>query len=419
MKKFAFPLSFAGLILLLNGCIQTNFDEPPLNIIPEGNVITIGDLKDIYNDSVILGPYLSSYKFTDDYSLYAVVTIDDKSGNLYKAAYIEDATGAINMRLLSSGGVYEGDSVRVYLKGLVISVYNGMFQLDSVDVDKNVIKQATLRNPQPTEVNINQILAGGYQGRLIKLNNVQFLESEIGLPYADALNLTTMNRTIEDCDGNQLIVRTSGYAKFAGATTPEGKGSIIGVVDLYRVGSNSTWQLYIRRTSEVLMNGLRCGQFFALLNEDFSSVSDNQPIALDNWINLATTGTVVWLGSNNGIDTRAKITGTGDNVSWLITPVVNLDDSDNEYLSFNTRALNVAGSELKVYISTNYDGGNNPASATWTELNANIASGSDITQSGQIDISGYSGNVRIAFKYSALLGATGSFYLDNVVVAHE
>ncbi|HPG73811.1 MAG TPA: hypothetical protein PLM49_05925, partial [Bacteroidales bacterium] len=68
---------------------------------------------------------------------------------------------------------------------------------------------------------------------------------------------------------------------------------------------------------------------------------------------------------------------------------------------------------------TNYDGGNNPASATWTELNANIASGSDITQSGQIDISGYSGNVRIAFKYSALLGATGSFYLDNVVVAHE
>jgi hypothetical protein len=36
-------------------------------------------------------------------------------------------------------------------------------------------------------------------------------------------NLGSLNRTIEDCSGNTIIARTSGYARFAGEKTPGGK----------------------------------------------------------------------------------------------------------------------------------------------------------------------------------------------------
>lgn len=415
MKNSAL-VSLSFLMLLgLSSCIHENFDEPPLNVIPEGNVLTIGQIRDMYIDSIINVPNATLYKFTGDFSVYGVVTMDDKSGNIYKAAYVQDETGAINLRLLSSGGIYEGDSVRIYLKGTVLSSYQNMLQLDSVDVDKNIIKQATLRNREPEEVTIGQIMTGNYQAKLVKINNVQFIQTDVGQKYADPLTLATINRTIEDCDGNTMIVRTSGYASFAGSIVPEGKGSIIAIVGQYR----DDWQLYIRSTEEVEFDHLRCGEYNALLEQDFSSVVNNETISLSGWKNIATTGSAVWLGQNNGIDARAKISGTGDNVAWLITPAVNLDASSNEYLTFVTRALNILGAELKIYISTDYDGGNSPETATWTQLTASIATNSNETSSGNIDISAYSGNVYIAFKYSGLSGATGDFYLDNVVVAWE
>ena len=53
---------------------------------------------------------------------------------------------AINVRLVSSGGLYEGDSIRINLNGTILDEYNGMLQLDNVDVDINVQKFFTPNN---------------------------------------------------------------------------------------------------------------------------------------------------------------------------------------------------------------------------------------------------------------------------------
>ncbi len=407
------------LIFLLIGfssCIQEKFDEPPLNVIPEGNILTISEVRQIYTDSVLLAAAnTETYKFTDDFSVFGIITMDDKSGNIYKTAYVQDETGAINLRLLSPGGVYEGDSVRVYLKGLVLSSYERMLQLDSVNVDKNIIKQSTLHKTEPKEITIGELKTGNYQAQLIKIDNVQFVGNDAGKQYADPIGLNTVNRTIEDCDGNTLIVRTSGYASFAGQNTPEGRGSIIAIAGQFR----DDWQLYIRRTEEVKFDNLRCGEYNAIFEEDFASVEHNKKIEISGWKNIASVGDSVWVGQNNGINTSAKITGIGNSEAWLITPKIEIKNPEFTYLKFSTRALSLYGANLKVYVSKNYDGGSNPDNSTWEEINANIASSTSTTNSGNIDLSSYSGNINIAFKYSGLSGNKGVFYLDNLIVFEE
>ena len=150
------------LTILIHVSCRKQYDEPPITQIPDGNVITISDLKGMYAGSDL--------SISEDYNIYANVTTDETDGNFYKEAYIQDATGAIRLRLLASGGLYIGDSIRINLNGTVLSEYNGMIQVDSVDVDKNIVKQATQKFISPTTYSVNQI-SPALQGYLVQLND--------------------------------------------------------------------------------------------------------------------------------------------------------------------------------------------------------------------------------------------------------
>ena len=94
-------------------------------------------------------------------------------------------------------------------------------------------------------------------------------------------------------------------------------------------------------------------------------------------------------------------------------------------MKFETRGANDQGGILKAYISTDYTGDGNPENATWTELSANITDppassfAPTWTQSGEIDLSSYSGNVYIAFKYDGSDSLTTTFYLDNFMIYYQ
>ena len=108
-----------------------------------------------------------------------------------------------------------------------MSEYGELIQLENVDVDQQVVKIATEKFIDPYEATISQLSLSEDQSRLVKLNDVEF--SELGLTYADAVNLSTGSRLLSDCNGNTVSVRTSGYANFADDTLPSGNGSIIGL----------------------------------------------------------------------------------------------------------------------------------------------------------------------------------------------
>lgn len=245
---FKFPILIVALVVLVfTSCIKEP-DEPPVTQVPVGDITTIAQLRALYSGTPI--------KFTEYNSIYAVVTADDKSGNLYKNIYVQDNTGAICLRILSSGGLYQGDSIRINLKNLVLSDYRGLLQLDSVHVDSNIVKQATQRPVEPKLVTLADIIANPatYQSHLVKIENAQFTYQDAGQTWADKPNQVTINRNLEDCFGYSTIVRTSGYSSFADQLTPEGNGSIIAIVGQY----NNDIQLYIRKPEEVIMNGQRC-----------------------------------------------------------------------------------------------------------------------------------------------------------------
>ncbi|MEZ5083293.1 MAG: choice-of-anchor J domain-containing protein [Bacteroidales bacterium] len=109
--------------------------------------------------------------------------------------------------------------------------------------------------------------------------------------------------------------------------------------------------------------------------------------------------------------------GPVENEDWLISPSMNLDNYSNEVLTFyNAQNFDTPPLELKV--STDYNGGGNPNSATWTNITFNLSPGFyEWTASGEIDLSGFTGNsVYIAFVYTSTSAASATWEVDEILV---
>lgn len=419
-------------LVVLGVACKKELDEPPIRTLPVGSVITIAQLKERFNAS-------APYFFHGDSSVYAVVTSDENDGNFYKNISVQDHTGGITLRLLNSGGLYVGDSIRIYLPGTMISHYGGLIQLDSVDVDNNIAKQATLVHVEPLVRTIDQLTEAALdtlQSMLIQLNAVEFNMADAcnGVTWADAANQDYGERYIEDCNLNSVMVRTSGFANYAAQPLPIGKGSIQVIAGIY----NGTIQLSNRGLSTVNMNGARCaGQECPTLcaagtsvSEDFSGTTANVNVALPCWFNQAQVGSRFWRGYLQTGDLCAQATAFGSSnssdVAWLITPPTTF--SPGMTLSFRSqRGFGVASHDpFALFISTNYNI-NNLATANWLPVPCTYATPATADQvwvpSGSIDLSavlpsGYTGSFVIGFRYTGSdpSGQTTNLRIDDVVI---
>jgi hypothetical protein len=416
MKKYSAFLFLLTLAFFFNSC-KKKLDTPPLHE-PYNKHYSVTELKAIASCTGSC-----SKRFTEDVFFTGVVIADQVSGNFYKEIYIRDRynTGGIRIDLKSSAYYFAvGDSIRLALQGYDVG-YNsgtGMLEIDSVDFDKHVVVFAHGAQPQPIDIDISNVNYTNYLCDLVRINNVGFLPADANQTYADAINQMSLNRTLQDCGGSQVVVRTSNYANFAQQKTPTGWGSIVGIATAY----GSTNQLAIRHTSEVNMNGSGCVSY---LTKDFDNGS----------ITSATTGSwtavsvidpaVTWTASThtgyaNG--KYAKISGyyssTNHNAeNWLISPAVDLSASSNPVLSFQTMA-NFSGNVLEILVSTNYTSGP-PSGATWTNLSGFTLSttGYSLTPSGAVSLGAYkTATTRIAFKYTSTTSASKTYEVDNIVI---
>ncbi len=248
-NKYTILLISAIFALLSFGCEDMEPDSPPVKSLDENTIVTISDLREIC-------PSGWRYTFVGDSIVFGVVTMDETSGNIYKKLYIQDDEQAVELRLSASSRVLEGDSLRVNLKGTTLGYFNQQFQVDGLDVT-NVVVRASGYHMEPLTVTIPELLDAGfpteYQSKLVKIENVQFKSAHLSETYADAINQEDESRTLEDSEGNEIIVRTSGYASFAGTTVAQGSGSITAIATQY----GSTRQLVIRKLSEVELDGER------------------------------------------------------------------------------------------------------------------------------------------------------------------
>jgi hypothetical protein len=420
MKKIK-NIVFLSLVLtfILAACNKDPV-SPPIEVLEANEIITIDSVKNWYKSGNV------DVVVSSNISVFGTVTADEVSGNLYKEIFIQDATGGIKLRLTSSGSFYEGEKVRVALRGATITRYKNMLSIEDIDPDKQIIKQGVKESIAPEVVTIEDIttnLEGGiysrYQGKLIQLNDVEFLCSEMCKTWADAINQDSKDRLLSDVGGgNPVIVRSSGFASFANQILPAGSGSLVAVVTQF----NTDVQLVVRSMEEINLNGARfdaCVINCPFYTKDF----EDQSLTSGGWTTQYPSGNIDWTVASFSSNYYGYITnGSSKNVgeSWLISPSFNLGNIATPLLSFETAAYS-ANNALKVFISTNYDGVSLPSTATWNDItpsSSNLSGGGwNWVNSGDIDLSAYNtSSVYIAFRFTGTSSSWDTWEIDNFTI---
>ena len=146
-----------------------------------------------------------------------------------------------------------------------------------------------------------------------------------------------------------------------------------------------------------------------------------------NWTTISVVGSQVWDRNNTyGINYTpcAKMSGyegqAYENDDWLISPAMNFTDYMNEQIVFYT-AMSYTGNDLEFKASTDYDGGGDPYSATWTTLSYTMSSGGfEWTESGEIDLSGFEGSaVYVAFQFTSTNSASATWEVDEILITGD
>lgn len=264
-KKISFFVFLSLVMTTWWGCVDQDFDEPPLDGLTTLSAnATVAEVKALHT----IGQ--TAKRIEDDVIVEVTVGADDQTGNLFRQIAVQDATGGFLIRLNATGlfNTYaEGTVILLKLQGLYIGDYNGTYQINGSaedpieelliknhlfvkDRDQFVTPEVVTIEDLNDAARLDQLLS-----KVIQLNDVQFASASAGAPYADAVNRFSVNRDLEDCKGNSLVVRTSGFSDFAAELTPEGKGSFTGVLSVFR----DTRQLLVRRPSDLQMTATRCG----------------------------------------------------------------------------------------------------------------------------------------------------------------
>ena len=401
MKKRVFN---AFLLLAMVGTLFTackkEYPTPPIQELPIGRVYTISEILALEPGTV----------FNEDASVYGIITADEVSGNLYKAAFMQDrATGAaIELYLNAVSGVRIGDSVRIYLKDVTYAMYNNLPQLSNFEADGHIVILANNKPITPAKATIAEINQGKYLAGLVRLENVKFTEQNT---FADPT--TYGNRTLIDPmnPSSNVIVRTSNYANFANDSLPQGVGNLVAIASVY----NSTWQLIIRSARELEFDGYVPGgandlpycEFFA---SSFGSYTTYDVKGAQHWeIDYSTAKMTGYENSTNN-----------ENEDWLISAKFSLENvsSASMTISYIARYFNNVNEDVTVWVSSDYTSGD-PNSANWEQIPATWVEGSNWNDfaSTTLDLSQFLGKkVCVAVKYLSNDTKAGTIEVQSICI---
>lgn len=261
---------------------QDDFDAPGINV-PVATLqpnTTIAELKANFWDDA--DNYIKELPLTADGQHMVIagrVISSDASGNIYKNLYIQDETAALTLSI-NANSLYNdyrvGQEIVIDVTDMYIGKYSTLQQLGYPDYSAAYGWQATFMPfeffkehvqlnglPQPAKVDtltidLGQLGNGSaeqqkYQSQLVRINNVKFVDGG-EKSFCDGHKINT-NRTLKDANGNEIIVRTSGYANYWSMKLPAESGDIVGLLSTYKSSGNLHWQLLMRSPDDLLNFG--------------------------------------------------------------------------------------------------------------------------------------------------------------------
>ena len=443
MKKIKF-IALAFLALTLGSCMGDGYADPDLtekvpaspwgnNSLREKNVISIADLKTQF--ATIINSDNGYKQIEKDMMIKAVVTGNDVSGNIYNQVSVQDASGAIIIAINGSGlsgYLPVGQEILVNLKGLYIGSYKKLPQIGGVNtklsdgslgmgkIERAVWNQHfKILNPGeadastvvPEEFDLTKLTDAAYMdanvGKLMTLKKVKFASANGTNVWAPDDTNTSLElidaETGKKISSSNLVVRNSGYSKFANEVVPKGVFDITGIFTRY----NNTWQIVLRNTDDLKSVVL------AYLSEPFDASQGN--FTIDN-IKLADGVEFVWKWASAAYGMKASgyVNGSKQELqSRLKSPAIDLKSAKSAKLMFD-QAINYASDikqECKVQIST--DG------KTWTDLDVQgyPAGNSWDFVSSTADLTKYCGKtIYIGFLYSSSPTGAPTWEVKNFAV---
>jgi DNA/RNA endonuclease YhcR with UshA esterase domain len=391
MKKILLLLSV--FIIGLMGCVKDDFDNPNQYVDPKLPVnYTIKELKQLLINS---GDQV--YSIDKDLIIAGIITADDKTQNFYKEIVIQDSSAAIGIKI-DQNSIYNdypiGRKVYVKLKGLALGNYKNLISLggyvDSVSTSgvkslgmivSNKISAHLIKGPKNnalpiTEVTIPQ-LNDDYQYKLVRIKNVEFDCVDLNNSYADAINQNDASRFLNDNNSNKIILRSSGYATFAGTKLAGLNGDATAIYTVY----NNDKQLKIRDVSDLNFKNNRneaCVAGPPITIKELRNMFSGTAVALGA---IAIQGTVISDKSTNNINGQniiiqdstagimVRFSGT-HNFKLYDKVLINLKNGSLEDFK---GLLQVNGASLS---GATFQGNDpiSPKIATITEINANFES---------------------------------------------
>ncbi|MGJ8591633.1 MAG: DUF5689 domain-containing protein [Aquaticitalea sp.] len=396
----------------------------------------------------------------DDIYIIGYVSSSDRTGNFFKEFYIQDSptnpTSALKVVLNQVDSYNQfnfGRQVYIKLNGLYIGeerTGNGIYtiggdtefdqfggtvmQLNENQIRDNVLRSTVTEEMVPLTVTFSEI-TDDYVGFYVQIDNVEFADDLNGERYFDSEQVFDTRRSLQICNGanySVLPLETSSFASFKAQFLPVGNGTIKAVVS--KTFDGSAHVLALNDVADVDMDGPRCALAQTIFQENFNTAIDGTNLDLTGWLNVATAGNRVWreeVFSGNGYaEFNPFGSGNASNITWMITPSIDMDAFDGEVLTFQTaHAYPDAGHDpLAVYVSTDFDGvAANIGNATWTPLDFATSYEIDsdtwntFRDSGDIDLSTYTGTGYLAFVYTGSDTANQNMTLrvDNIAIAGQ
>lgn len=448
MKNIVLNLFLGTSLLLICSC-NNEIETPQLACTQPDFKVN----KTVEKVHELSGNTAKQYLYDDIIEAYVVSS--DEGGNFFKSISLQTKASAIIPAIGFSVPVdvfntyidYRvGNKVYVKMKNQFTDLYFGALRIGSLYVSnagdptvgrisqnefKNVLNASCTiidENQLVESLSIEEALDDRKLNTLIELNDVEFTEAAIGRHYFEETNNVggSTNWNLRDKTGNQIIFRTSSYAKFADYFVPEGSGKVRGILTKF----GTDYQLMVRSENDIVMNGKRNVPFFA---EDFQSVKNNVNFALPGWSNIVEKASKLWksmvYAGNGYAEFNTTSTTAAENIAWLVSPKINLAGYKNAVLSFRSAQHDLKVDSplntLEVYVSTNFDG-SSVTKAKWTKLEAKVPTllnpSREFMSSGGIDLSAYSGNINIAFRY---VGSgkdktlNGAFMVDDIKIFGE
>lgn len=455
-------------------CVQDDdYSVPDTSInelnIPASSITTFKAIVERYEQAVNGGNATVLIRDEQDLYIEGYVISSDKGGNFFEELIIQnkiddsnpDNDPRLGLKIeINSSSLYNtfeiGRKVYVKMNGLTIGLSNGVIAVGKGDSNqvkqiqasdfRDIIKRGTeIATLTPKAANI-QDLTGKDENTLIQLNNMQVNRFDLGSTYAgESTDEFDGFRILESCDNKvSILMQTSTFADFKSLPVPQGKGSIQGIFgrdygdDFNVLMINSTMDINFDNSQRCDPLELNCGLAATygttnLFYENFESQVNNRLITGNGWTNYIEAGTEGWEAfsstSSNaslGRSARVQTASSGDisNITWLITPAINLIGKNGATLRFKTSNSLADSSFMEVLYSLDWDGTEaNITSATWGVLSAAyVVKDSDSFvpwfNSGNVDLTCATGTMHIAFKYtgSGQESFDGVYELDEVSI---